>query len=85
MIYTNVLNRRGEGVSIPADVLTLLPGPSPPDRILLTSICRPRRGPQNLDKPSKTRENRRSRGKCEDQDMLTSILNVRQPTMRRSP
>jgi len=46
-----------------------------PHRIMLTSICRPRRGPENLDKSSKTRENRRSRGKCEDQDMLISLLN----------
>ena len=30
---------------------------------------------ENFDKLSKTRENRRSHGKCEDQYMLTSILN----------
>jgi len=41
---------------------------------VLTSIGRPRRGPQNLDKVSKTRENRRSHGKCEDQDILPSML-----------
>ena len=42
--------------------------------MMLTGICRPQQGPENLDKFSKTRENRRSRAKWEDQDMLASIL-----------
>jgi len=43
---------------------------------LRTSIYRPRRGPENLFEFSKTRENRRSLGKCKDQDMLTSIASI---------
>lgn len=41
-----------------------------------TSIYRPRQGPENLLEFSKTRENRRSRGKCEDQDPLTGIAST---------
>ena len=58
----------------PADALTLVPVLARPNGIMLTSICRPRRGPENLDKVPKTRENRRSRGKCEGQDILPSML-----------
>ncbi len=46
------------------------PGRLPP---LRTRIYRPRRGPENLLEFSNTWENRGSLGKCEDQDMLTSI------------
>ena len=45
-----------------------------PHRITVTSICRPWRGLENLDKFLKTPENRRNRGKCEDQNMLTSMI-----------
>jgi hypothetical protein len=50
-------------------------GPSQPERTMLTISYRPLRGPENLDKCSKTRENRRHRGKGKDQDRLTGILN----------
>jgi hypothetical protein len=41
---------------------------------MLTSFCQPRRGAESLDKFSKTRENRRTHGKYEPRDTLTSIL-----------
>jgi len=41
---------------------------------MLAGSCRARRGPEHVDKFSKTRENRHSRGKRENQDMLTSLL-----------
>ena len=59
----------------PAAALTSVPGPSLPSSDYADQYFRPRRSPENIDKVSKTRENRRSRGKCEDQDLLTSILN----------
>lgn len=43
--------------------------------IMLTSICRQRRIPQDLDKSLETGENRRVRWKSLDRDMLISILN----------
>jgi len=45
------------------------------NQIMLTSIRWTRLGSENLDKFSKTLENRRSRGKTEDLDPLTSTLN----------
>ena len=42
---------------------------------LAQGACRARRGPENLDKFSKARENRRSREKYENLDMLISMPN----------
>jgi len=37
-------------------------------------MCRSRQGPENPDKFPKTRDNRRSRAKCEDQDTLIGMI-----------
>jgi len=41
---------------------------------MLTRMCRSRQGPENPDKFPKTRDNRRSRAKCEDQDTLIGMI-----------
>ncbi len=43
--------------------------------IMLTSVCRKRRIPEDLDKPLQTRVNCHIRRKSANGDMLTSILN----------
>jgi hypothetical protein len=58
-----------------ADALALAPGPSQPSSDSADQELSATAGPENLDKSSKTRENPRSRGKCEGQDILPSILN----------
>jgi hypothetical protein len=45
------------------------------DGIMLNNTCGQPRGPENVDKSSNTREHRRSRRKCEDQNKLINMIN----------